>query len=53
MSKDERKVITDLGKCNFTAVHAYFKQKSEERKSRSKEEKQVSKTWQPYIYTTL
>ena len=41
MTKEERSAIQDLGKCDFRAVHAYFKEKSEERKARSKEEKQV------------
>lgn len=41
MTDEEKSVIKDLGKCNFTAVHSYFKMKTEERKARSKEEKQV------------
>lgn len=41
MSESEKSQITDLGKCGFNEVHAYFKMKSEERKARSKEEKQV------------
>lgn len=41
MTDQERSTIQDLGKCNFKAVHEYFKMKAEERRARSKEEKQV------------
>ena len=39
MTKEERKLITDLKKCDFTKMAEYFKQLSEERKAMSKEEK--------------
>lgn len=41
MTAKEREIITDLRKCNFNEINDYFKKKSEERKSMSKEEKQV------------
>lgn len=41
MTNKEREKITDLSKCNFKQMHAYFVQKSEERKAMSKEEKKV------------
>jgi len=41
MTPKERELITDLGKCNFQKMHAYFTDQSEKRKARSKEEKQV------------
>lgn len=41
MTDKERSKITDLKKCDFTKVFDYFKQKSEERKSMSKEEKKA------------
>lgn len=43
MNEEEKRIITDLGKCNFARVNEYFKVKSEERKNRSKEEKQKEK----------
>lgn len=39
MTAKEAKVIKDLGKCDFSDVFNYFQAKSEERKSRTKEEK--------------
>lgn len=39
MTPEERKTITDLKKCDFRAINDYYKQKSEERKQMSKEEK--------------
>ena len=42
MTADEKKKITDLGKCDFTQVHEHFLLQSQLRKERSKEEKQVS-----------
>lgn len=41
MSQEERKIITKLKHCDFKHVSEYFKMKSEERKARSKQEKQV------------
>ncbi|XP_011636011.1 DNA topoisomerase I, mitochondrial isoform X1 [Pogonomyrmex barbatus] len=43
MTESERAKITDLTKCNFKEMHAYFVQKSEERKAMTKEEKQKIK----------
>ncbi|XP_051538523.1 DNA topoisomerase I, mitochondrial-like isoform X2 [Myxocyprinus asiaticus] len=43
MTKDERKLIKTLSKCDFSEMHKYFVEKSEERKNMSKEEKQVLK----------
>uniref|UniRef100_A0A8D9F3T9 DNA topoisomerase I n=1 Tax=Cacopsylla melanoneura TaxID=428564 RepID=A0A8D9F3T9_9HEMI len=43
MTEKERSVITDLSKCDFRKMHAYFVQKSEERKAMSKEEKKKIK----------
>jgi DNA topoisomerase I len=43
MTDKERKMITDLKKCNFQEVFEYFKKKSEERKNMSKEEKKKIK----------
>ncbi|KYM89075.1 DNA topoisomerase 1 [Atta colombica] len=39
MTESERAKITDLSKCNFKEMHAYFLQKSEERKAMTKDEK--------------
>ncbi|XP_073441237.1 DNA topoisomerase I, mitochondrial-like isoform X1 [Dendrobates tinctorius] len=39
MTLEERMVITDLAKCDFTEIYNYHKVKTEERKNRSKEEK--------------
>jgi DNA topoisomerase-1 len=41
MTSQERASITDLKKCDFKEMAAYFKQKSEERKAMTKEQKQV------------
>lgn len=41
MTKDEKEIITDLKKCNFREIQEHFKNKSEERKAMSKEEKLV------------
>ncbi|PBC31078.1 DNA topoisomerase I, mitochondrial isoform X1 [Apis cerana] len=43
MTESERTKIVDLSKCNFKEIHAYFIQKSEERKAMTKEEKQKIK----------
>lgn len=43
MTESERTKIMDLSKCNFKEMHAYFLQKSEERKAMSKEEKKKIK----------
>ena len=39
MTSQEKEVIKDLSKCNFKEIDVYFKQKSEERKAMSKEDK--------------
>ncbi|XP_059618398.1 DNA topoisomerase I, mitochondrial-like [Phlebotomus argentipes] len=39
MTRQEREVITDLKKCNFRSMHAYFQKISEANKNRTKEEK--------------
>jgi len=43
MNEDERQLIRDLSKCDFTEINEYFKRVSEERKGRSKEEKKAEK----------
>ena len=43
MTSDERHTITDLKKCNFIEIDRYFKEQSEIRKSRTKEEKLAAK----------
>ncbi|BES88947.1 TOPEUc [Nesidiocoris tenuis] len=43
MTNKEREIITDLKKCNFRNICAYFQKKSEERKAMSKEEKKAIK----------
>jgi len=43
MTNEEREKIRDLSKCDFTEIDAHFKSVSEQRKSRSKEEKKVEK----------
>lgn len=43
MTESERAKIIELSKCNFKEMHAYFMQKSEERKAMTKEEKQKIK----------
>ncbi|CAK9300368.1 unnamed protein product [Gordionus sp. m RMFG-2023] len=39
MNKDERALIMDLNKCDFTSIAEYYKLKTEERKAMPKEEK--------------
>ena len=41
MSAEEKATITDISKCDFRQMHKYFTMLSEQRKSRSKEEKKV------------
>ncbi|KAB5586459.1 hypothetical protein PHYPO_G00001850 [Pangasianodon hypophthalmus] len=43
MTEDERKLIKKLSKCDFSKIHKYFVEKSEEKKNMTKEEKQVLK----------
>jgi DNA topoisomerase-1 len=42
MIEEEKKIITDLKKCNFNEILAHYKLKSEERKAMSKEDKKVT-----------
>lgn len=42
MTPAEKEIITDIRKCNFNDFNVYYKQKSEERKNMTKEEKLVS-----------
>lgn len=42
MTLEEKQLITDLNKCDFGELHAMHKQRVEDRKNMSKEEKQVS-----------
>ena len=39
MTSTEAKTIKDFKKCDFTEMHKYFKEKSEERKQMTKEQK--------------
>ncbi|XP_072376809.1 DNA topoisomerase I, mitochondrial isoform X1 [Diabrotica undecimpunctata] len=43
MTDDERALITDLKKCNFKKMHAYFMDVAEKNRNRSKEEKKALK----------
>ncbi|KAI0978148.1 hypothetical protein GJ496_011121 [Pomphorhynchus laevis] len=43
MSSDEKCLITDLAKCDFTEVNAYFEKRAEERKNMTKEDKKAIK----------
>ena len=43
MTKEESSLVTDFKKCDFTAIHKHYKEKSEARKAMTKEEKQVIK----------
>merc|ERR1719211_407175 len=43
MTEKEKEIIRDLSKCDFSEIDAHFKKKSEERKNRSKEEKDKEK----------
>uniref|UniRef100_A0A7N6AT41 DNA topoisomerase I n=1 Tax=Anabas testudineus TaxID=64144 RepID=A0A7N6AT41_ANATE len=43
MTSEEKAIITDLKKCNFSDMSEYFKAQSEARKAMTKEDKQVIK----------
>jgi len=43
MSAEEKEIIRDLSKCDFSEIDAHFKKYTEERKNRSKEEKDKEK----------
>lgn len=58
MTKEERKTIKELEKCDFTEIHKYFFDRNEERKALPKEEKQklkeeASKLQEEYGYCIL
>lgn len=58
MTDSERAKIVDLTKCDFKQMHAYFLQKSEERKAMTKEEKlkikeDNEKTQKEYGFCTI
>ncbi|XP_069813090.1 DNA topoisomerase I, mitochondrial isoform X1 [Dendropsophus ebraccatus] len=58
MSKEEKKIIKHLHKCDFSEIHKYFYDKNEARKALPKEEKQKlkeesSKIQEEYGYCTL
>ncbi|XP_073536177.1 DNA topoisomerase I, mitochondrial isoform X2 [Phyllobates terribilis] len=58
MSKEEKKTIKHLYKCDFSEIHKYFYDKNEARKALPKEEKQklkeeTSKIQEEYGYCTL
>lgn len=52
MTHEEKNTITNLKKCDFTRIHRYFQQKSEERKAMSKEEKKVC-SFLSILFTTM
>merc|ERR1712212_1250738 len=43
MTDNEKEIIRDLHKCDFSEINEHFKKLSEERKNRSKEEKKAEK----------
>ncbi|XP_041045419.1 DNA topoisomerase I, mitochondrial-like isoform X4 [Carcharodon carcharias] len=49
MNEQERMMITDLNKCDFTQLHKYFTEKAEAKKALPKEEKQKLKLEQDAI----
>merc|ERR1719402_917968 len=49
MSAEEKEIIRDLSKCDFSEIDAHFKKYSEERKNRSKDEKNKEKEYQASI----
>ncbi|XP_043543830.1 DNA topoisomerase 1-like isoform X3 [Chiloscyllium plagiosum] len=49
MNEQEKKIITDLDKCDFTQMHQYFTEKAEAKKALPKEEKQKLKVEQDVI----
>jgi len=46
MTEKEKEIIRDLSKCDFSEIDAHFKKMSEERKNRSKDEKNKEKEYQ-------
>ncbi|XP_048385601.1 DNA topoisomerase 1-like isoform X3 [Stegostoma tigrinum] len=49
MNEQEKMIITDLNKCDFTQLHQYFTEKAETKKALPKEEKQKLKLEQDAI----
>jgi len=49
MTEKEKDIIRDLSKCDFSEIDAHFKKMSEERKNRSKDEKNKEKEYQASI----
>lgn len=49
MTAEERNLITQLDKCDFTEIHRHFQQRAEARKALPREQKQVGngfwETW--------
>ncbi|XP_030624257.1 DNA topoisomerase I, mitochondrial [Chanos chanos] len=43
MTHEERKLIKNLSKCDFSEIHKYFMEKAEEKKNMTKEEKKAMK----------
>lgn len=43
MTREEASLIKDFTKCEFTQIHQFYKERSEERKAMSKEEKKKLK----------
>uniref|UniRef100_A0AAR2K6W8 DNA topoisomerase I n=1 Tax=Pygocentrus nattereri TaxID=42514 RepID=A0AAR2K6W8_PYGNA len=43
MTETERQLISDLSQCDFSNIHKYFVEKTEEKRNMTKEEKQVLK----------
>ncbi|KAL7874723.1 hypothetical protein SRHO_G00056930 [Serrasalmus rhombeus] len=43
MTETERQLISDLSQCDFSNIHKYFLEKTEEKRNMTKEEKQVLK----------
>lgn len=43
MTEKEKEILRDLSKCDFSEIDAYFKKRTEERKSRTKDEKNKEK----------
>ncbi|KAK8740574.1 hypothetical protein OTU49_002975 [Cherax quadricarinatus] len=43
MTPKEKEIITDLKKCDFRRIHAFYVQQNEERKNRTKEERKALK----------
>ena len=53
MSKDERALIQDLSKCDFTKIQKYYEDEREKKRNKSKEEKQKIKKTMPSLWRSL